>query len=229
MKTLQILAPSAFAPALLRLSEIYGHCDLNFRWGPAAGAAPTSIVSQLKSQTAADAALLPGPLMSQQIQNGYIDQNCRAKAFKTCIAVAVSNRRASVELDTMDRLEAALLGAENIGVSEAGSGLYVRDRLIPRFKSSERITTRLRVIDGPVGKAVRDGEVELGFQQRIELMAIEGITILHCIPEAAMNPTPIEIGAIVGSPNQQEVKDFAAFFASNEAGAVLNEMGLDAP
>ncbi len=60
-------------------------------------------------------------------------------------------------------------------------------------------------------------------------MAIEGITILHCIPEAAMNPTPIEIGAIVGSPNQQEVKDFAAFFASNEAGAVLNEMGLDAP
>ena len=66
----------------------------------------------------------------------------------------------------------------------------------------------------PVGALVAGGEVELGFQQRSELIHLQGITLVGDLPEAIRIDTIFSAGICTAATQSAAARALLAFMAS---------------
>src|SRR5690606_37393516 len=87
------------------------------------------------------------------------------------------------DIGTGDALRAAVLAAPSIGYSTGPSGVALQ-ALFARWGIADEVKQRtVQAPPGvPVGTLIARGEVALGFQQRSELIHVEGIDILGPLP-----------------------------------------------
>ena len=78
----------------------------------------------------------------------------------------------------------------------------------------------------PVGTLVAQGEVELGFQQLSELMALPGITVVGALPPEIQITTVFSAALSVTSTQADAVREVLAFMASPAADAVKRRNGM---
>ncbi|NIZ11964.1 substrate-binding domain-containing protein [Phaeobacter sp. HF9A] len=192
-----VLAPAAFASALNALApEMEG---VTFIYGPATGATPESITSRLQAGEQFDLVLLPEALVQAELSVGRL-VGAPARVFASTVAFCVPEGAACPDLSTEAELSKALRAAATIGLSAAGSGKFFRDVLLPALGLAEAVSAKLHTItDRPVGRAVAEGQVALGFQQKAELLEVEGLTVIDDLADIARNDTWIAVARRPGS------------------------------
>jgi molybdate transport system substrate-binding protein len=67
----------------------------------------------------------------------------------------------------------------------------------------------------PVGSLVASGQAALGFQQRSELLGVEGITVVGDLQGSAAYVTTFSGGVAVSSAQAKQAADFLAFLSSD--------------
>ena len=99
------------------------------------------------------------------------------------VAVAVRDGAPQPDLSSEAAVRAAVAAARTIGYSTGPSGVQLA-RLFERWGLADSLRERIVTPPPgvPVGTLVASGEVELGFQQLSELMALPGITVLGPLP-----------------------------------------------
>ena len=104
------------------------------------------------------------------------------------------------DISTVEALKQTLLNAKSIAHSKAGqSGIHVA-RLIEQLGVADAVRNKLIIHpSGLVAERVVSGEVELGFQQISELMAVKGVDIIGPLPDAVQLKTIVAAGVGVGS------------------------------
>lgn len=229
--TLRILAPKAFQPAVAALADAFSRrsgtvVDLTF--GPAAGADPGTIESRLEAGEDLQLVLLPAAMTDRQVALGRLCADARVDAMRSMLALCVRTGSTRPDISTVDALRGTLQDAPSIGLSQAGSGSFVRDVLLDRLGLVETVMPRCRTILGePVGAAVAKGEVDLGIQQLSELLQEDGIDIVGPLPEAAQGYTVIAATTLAGRPVTAEQAAFLQFLRSDEASGILRTAGLE--
>ena len=132
------------------------------------------------------------------------------------------------EIGSEDALRRAVLAARTIGTSTGPSGVALGTAvraLGHRRRDPRPVVTPPPGI--PVGTLVARGEVELGFQQRSELIHVEGIDVLGPLPP------PIQIvttfSAAVGARTEQPdaARALLAFMASPAAADAKRRQGME--
>jgi molybdate transport system substrate-binding protein len=121
-----------------------------------------------------------------------------------------------------------VLAASSIGYSTGPSGTALM-QLFERWGISAQVKDRLvQATPGvPVGSLVAQGKVALGFQQRSELIHLDGIEILGPMPEPVQIVTIFSGAVCTASQQAQAVRALLDFMASAQTADAKRRQGME--
>jgi molybdate transport system substrate-binding protein len=175
-----------------------------------------------------DVVLLARDAIDRLLAGGHLVADSAVDLVRSEVAIAVRSGAARPDVATEESLRRAVLAARTIGCSTGPSGVAL-GRLFERWGIAEQI--RGRVVTSPpglpVGGLIARGEVELGFQQRSELIEIEGVDVLGPLPASTEIVTTFS-GAIGTRAREPEsARAFLAFMASPVAADAKRRHGME--
>jgi len=175
---------------------------------------------RVRAAEAFDFAVLAADVIDQLIVSGHVDAHSRIDVARSSLALAVRAGAPVPDVTTEAALREAVLCARGVGYSTGPSGAHVI-RLFERWGIAAAIApSAVQAPPGvPVGMLVARGEVELGFQQRSELIDLPGITCLTSLPPEVQLDTVFSAGVCRTARQRDAASAFLAFLASPETGA----------
>ena len=177
-----------------------------------------------------DVVMLASDAIDRLIASGHLMAGSRTDLFRSPVALAVHAGARAPDISSADAVKQAFLAARNVGYSTGPSGTHLM-KLIERWGLAEHLASRtVQAPPGvPVAALVARGEVELGLQQRSELMHHAGIRVLGDLPPGAEFITTFSAGLCPGrAPAQvRAVRELLACITSPEAAATVRAHGME--
>jgi len=152
----------------------------------------------------------------------------RIDLVRSPVAIAARQGAPKPDVSSEVALKAAVLAARRISYSTGPSGVHLA-KLFDRWGISADIAPRVvQAPPGvPVGSLVARGDVDLGFQQLSELMNLQGIEVLGCLPGETQFITTFSAGLCATSKQAGAVRAMLAFMNSSEAAEAKRRHGME--
>lgn len=175
---------------------------------------------RVRAAEAFDFVVLAADVIDQLIVSGDVDAHSRIDVARSSLALALRAGAPVPDVSTEAALREAVLRARGVGYSTGPSGAQVM-RLFERWGIAAALAPRVvQAPPGvPVGTLVARGEVELGFQQRSELIDLPGVTCVTSLPAEVQAETVFSAGVCRTACHRDAASAFLAFVASPEADA----------
>lgn len=227
----KVMSSGGFYSALEELAPLYERTTGNkiiLISGSSMGSSPTAIPARLKRGEEADLVIMAGSELDKLIEEGLVVPGSRVDLVLSKIGMAVRAGAPKPDISTTDAFIRTLLDAKSIGYSASASGTYLSEQLFPRLGIWETIKDKSKlIVKDRVGSWVARGDLEIGFQQVSELLAIPGIDFVGPIPDELQKVTVFSVGVAVGSKELAEGEKLVRFFLSSEARPVIIKQGLE--
>jgi molybdate transport system substrate-binding protein len=214
MTTLRLISSMATKPLLADLVALYkAHApDVQVRVESVGG---VDAVRRVQAGETFDGVVLASDAIDKLITSGHVLAGNRADLVRSSVAVAVAAGQAMPDISTEAALRAAVLAAPKLGYSTGPSGVQLA-KLFEAWGITEEIAPR--IVQARPGVSVASllvqGQVTLGFQQRSEMLGVQGIRLVGSLPQA-VEITTIFSGAIASSsPQAQALRALLAFWTS---------------
>ncbi|MEJ7137583.1 substrate-binding domain-containing protein [Amphibiibacter pelophylacis] len=209
--------------------------DLARAWGTVGGVAlqiesvgGVEAARRVVAGEAFDLIFLASDALERLDASGHLLPGSRVDLARSGVVVAVAAGAPLPRLDSAATLREAVRAAPSVGVSTGPSGAALT-QLFARWGLLDEIQPRLVTAPPgtPVGELVARGEVSLGFQQRAELIHLEGLTLADLPPDAQI--TTVFGGAMARhSPHAALGREVLAFMAAPGTAEAKRRQGMDA-
>lgn len=227
MTTLRLISSMATKPLLADLVVLYQTQapDVQVLVESVGG---VDAAKRVQAGEAFDGVVLASNAIDKLIAGGHVLTGSRADLVHSDVAVAVPAGAPVPDISTEAALKAAILAAPTLGYSTGPSGV----QLAKQFEAwgiAEQIAPRIvQAKPGvPVGSMVASGDVALGFQQRSEMMGVQGITLVGGLPKAVEIITTFS-GSVAASCAQPDaMRALLAFWQSSACDALKRQHGMD--
>ena len=227
MTTLRLISSMATKPLLADLVVLYQTQapDVQVLVESVGG---VDAAKRVQAGEAFDGVVLASNAIDKLIAGGHVLAGSRADLVHSDVAVAVPAGAPVPDISTEAALKAAILAAPTLGHSTGPSGV----QLAKQFEAwgiAEQIAPRIvQAKPGvPVGSMVASGDVALGFQQRSEMMGVQGITLVGGLPKAVEIITTFS-GSVAASCAQPDaMRALLAFWQSSACDALKRQHGMD--
>lgn len=177
-----------------------------------------------------DVVMLASDAIDRLIASGHFSAGSRTDLFLSPVALAVREGAPLPDISTEDAVKQAFLAARSVGYSTGPSGTHLMT-LIERWGLSASMAGRIVQAPAgvPVAALVASGEVDLGLQQRSELLHQAGIRVLGNLPPGADFITTFSAGLCPGrrETQVQAVRELLDFVTSPEAAATVRAHGME--
>ncbi len=175
-----------------------------------------------------DLVVLAADAIDKLLASGHAVAGSKTDLVHSAVAVAVRAGAARPDIGSEAALRHALQAARRIGYSTGPSGTALLE-LFERWGMSEALSERIvQAPPGvPVGALVARGEVELGFQQRSELMHLPGIDLLGEMPAEAQIRTTFSAALCSASAQPGAVRELLAFLGSPATAQLKQRHGFE--
>lgn len=147
---------------------------------------------------------------------------------KSKVAVAVPQGQPHPRLANADDVRAAVLAAGSIAYSTGPSGVAMLEwfeRWGIRAQLEDRLVQAKPGI--PVGSLVAGGTASLGFQQRSELIHVEGVDVVGPLPSDMEILTTFSGAVGANSTRAEDAAHLLAFLGSEEIAAIRRAEGFE--
>jgi molybdate transport system substrate-binding protein len=175
-----------------------------------------------------DVVVLAADAIDKLVASGRALAGSRTDLVHSGVAVAVRAGAPRPDIDSEAALRQALLAARSIGYSTGPSGVALL-KLFERWGIADAL--RVRIVQAPpgvpVGALVARGEVELGFQQRSELMHLEGIDLIGEMPPGAQIVTTFSAALCTVSTQAAAVRELLEYMQSPQTAALKRRHGME--
>ena len=175
-----------------------------------------------------DAVVLSSLAIDELLREGLLVSGSKVDLVSSSVAVAVRAGAQRPDIGTEAELRSAVLAARSLGFSTGPSGVELT-RLLERWGIAE--TVRERIVTPPpgipVGALVARGEVELGFQQRSELIHLAGIDVVGPLPAAVQIVTTFSAALGSHSGRREAARALLEFLCSDRAREAKQRQGMD--
>ena len=223
MAEISVMASAAFKEAFLELVPQFerasGH-KVTTQWVPS-----VQMMSRLKGGEVVDLVLLNTDALNELRAAGIITE--RIDFAKSGVAVAVRAGAPKPDISSGEALKRAVLAAESVAYSTGPSGIYLVG-LFQRMGIAEQIKPKVKQVQGELaGAPVARGEVEIGFQQMSELMAVSGIDIVGPLPPDIQKITVFSGGVHARAKEPDVARALVAFFKTPAASPVIRRKGME--
>lgn len=133
------------------------------------------------------------------------------------------------DLSSVEALKRELRAARKVGYSTGPSGVYLAG-IFKRWGIADELAPKLVLAPSGVmvGTFIARGEVDFGFQQKSELLQVEGVDYAGALPAEIGLITAFTAGFPVSGKKEEFVKEWVSFFSSPGALPVLKKHGLEA-
>ena len=177
-----------------------------------------------------DLVVLAADAIDKLLAGGHALAGSKADLVQSAVAVAVRAGAPRPDIGSEDALRRAVLAAHRIGDSSGPSGTALL-QMFERWGVADAL--RERIVQAPpgvpVGALVARGEVELGFQQRSELMHLGGIDMIGDLPEGARILTTFSAAACAKSAQPQAARELLDFMRGPDTAALKRRHGMEPP
>lgn len=175
-----------------------------------------------------DVVVLASDALAKLVDAGRVMAGSVVDLVHSGVAVAVKAGAPRPDLASEASVKAAVLAARSIGYSTGPSGTALL-KLFERWGIAAQLQGRLVQARAgvPVGALVASGEVELGFQQRSELIHLQGITLVGDLPEAIRIDTIFSAGICAAATQSAAARALLAFMASPETAQAKRAQGME--
>lgn len=184
---------------------------------------------RIQTGEAFDMVILASDAIDKLIASGHLLAGSRVDIVRSPISVAIKSGAFCVDISTAKALKDALISASSISYSTGPSGVYLA-QLFEKMGIAEPMKSKTKASPPgvPVGSLVANGEVELGFQQRSELINIEGIDLLGNLPDEVAYITTFSAGIPVNTSAESAaaVKTFLSFANSAQSVHIKQSQGM---
>ena len=174
-----------------------------------------------------DFVVLASDAIDKLVAGGSVVAGTRVDLVNSGVAIAVRAGAPRPDVASEEALKQAVLAAASVGYSTGPSGVALL-KLFERWGIASALQGRLvqAPLGIPVGSLVAKGEVALGFQQRSELIHLQGIALLGPMPAAVAIDTIFSGGLCRASTQGEAVHELLAFMASADAAEAKRRNGM---
>ena len=199
-------------------------------FGASMGTTPTAIPIRLARGEPDDVVIMVGYALDDLIKAGLVVPGSKVELGVAHTVLAVKAGAPKPDISTVDALKHTLLTAKSIGYSDSASGVYLSKELFPKLGVADQIKGKAKQIDGtPVGLNVASGDVEIGFQQRSEMMTVPGIDIVGPLPPGADYAVVYAAGVATNAKEPQAARALIVYLASPAAADMVRKSGMELP
>lgn len=175
-----------------------------------------------------DLVVLADDAIERLMAAGHVRPGSRVDLVHSSTVVGVREGSPLPDIGSEAALRAAVLAAPTLGYSTGPSGVRLQ-QLFERWGIAAEIQPRIvQAPPGvPVASLVAQGQVALGFQQRSEMMGVQGITLVGGLPKAVEIITTFS-GSVAASCAQPDaMRALLAFWQSSACDALKRQHGMD--
>ena len=230
-RQLTVMTSGTFAPALAVLGPGFERetgVSLTVVRGASLGDSPTSIPSRLSTDEYADVIILSKDSLSRLMEQGEVRPETSVELARSRIAMAVRAGAEKPDITTVDAFIDAVRQAESFGYSASVSGTYLSTEVFPELGIWEEIESKsFRVSDEPVAALVARGEIEIGFQQVSEILAVDGVELAGPLPDELQRVTTFSAAVTARSVNLTSAQALLEFLSSESVADTIASMGLE--
>ena len=177
-----------------------------------------------------DVVILGSDAIDKLIAAGHLLKGSRVDLVTSPIAIATKSGAFRADITSASSLKDSLLKAKSISYSTGPSGVYLA-QLFEKMGIAEQLKAKTVVPPPgiPVGSLVAKGEVEIGFQQRSELINIEGIEVLGNLPDEVAYITTFSAGIpeTCSAASREAVNRFLVFANSEQTASLKQSQGMN--
>jgi molybdate transport system substrate-binding protein len=183
---------------------------------------------RVQADEAFDIVFLASDAIAKLVQSGHLVADSRVNLADSGVAMAVRAGALTPDISGGDAVRAAVLAAKTISYSTGPSGVALA-KLFEAWGIAAEIKDRIVTAPPgvPVGSLVAKGEVELGFQQRSELIHLEGITLLGNLPADIQITTTFSAAVSKACAHPEEARALLAFLTSEQAADAIRRQGME--
>ena len=197
-------------------------------WGPAVGTAANAIPVRLARGEWADVLIVVGYALDDQINAGKVVSGSKVDFARSAIGMAVREGAPKPDVSSVDALRRTLLAAQSIVYPDDANGVYLRSELFRRLGIEGQMASKSRMIPAErVARVIADGEAEIGFQQIVELLPVDGVTLVGSLPAEVQRYTVFSGGIATNAKNPAGAEALIRFLSSPDAAPSIEGSGLE--
>lgn len=228
---IKVLAGSAVIPAMEVLIPQFerasGHKVVSDFDG-AIGA----MTKRIEKGEAADVVIVSRQQIESLEKSAKVIQGTRADLAKLGVGVFVRKGALKPDISSVEAFKRTLLAAKSIGYNDPAAGAPVSIYLIGAFDRlgiAAEMQPKTVVFKQRSERfaAVARGDVEIGFNQISEILAVPDVDLVGPLPAAIQNYTLFTAAVVATSKHVGTAKEFIAFITSPAAAAVMRSKGFE--
>jgi molybdate transport system substrate-binding protein len=197
-------------------------------WGPVAGTAANAIHVRLARGERADVLIVVGDALDNQINAGKVVSGSKVDFARSAIGIAAREGAPKADVSSVDALRRTLLAAKSIVYPDDANGVYIGNELFRRLGIEGRVESKSRMIPAErVASVIANGEAELGFQQIVELLPVDGVTVVGSLPAEVQRYTVFSGGIATNAKNPAGAAALILFLSSPAAAPAIEGTGLE--
>jgi molybdate transport system substrate-binding protein len=223
--TLKILSGGAMRPLLLEATPLFeqrasgSKLDIRF--------ALTSVLAkEIEAGARFDVALLPRGELDALAQTGNIAAGTQTDITRSAVGLCVRAGARKPDIGTVAALKRMLLDAASLGYSDGPSGAYVAD-LLGRLGVAEQMKGKTRLTSAPVAELVARGEAEIGIQQIVAILPVDGAELVGPLPAELQNIIVYAAGVSARTADAATARAFIGFLRAPEVARIIRAKGME--
>jgi molybdate transport system substrate-binding protein len=175
----------------------------------------------------ADLIVATASAIDELIREGKIIQGTRTDLAVSGIGACVRAGQPRPDISSVDALKRTLLSAKSVSYSRAGqSGIHFA-KVIEQLGIADIVRAKAKInSSGLVGEVVLRGEVELGFQQASEILAVKGVDLIGMLPEAVQLNSLFAAGIGAATHHRNSAQALIEQLCTEHAARIMRDNGL---
>jgi molybdate transport system substrate-binding protein len=175
----------------------------------------------------ADLIVATASAIDELIREGKIIQGTRTDLAVSGIGACVRAGQPRPDISSVDALKRTLLSAKSVSYSRAGqSGIHFA-KVIEQLGIADVVRAKAKInSSGLVGEVVLRGEVELGFQQASEILAVKGVDLIGLLPEAVQLNSLFAAGIGAATHRRNSAQALIGQLCTEHAARIMRDNGL---
>jgi len=209
------------------LADLTAERELGLTHLDVRSAGGVEVSRRLREGEVADVAVLARGAIEALVRDGIVDESTVLPLFRSDVVVGVPRGAPLPDVTTVKSLRAALLASRRIGYSTGPSGSALL-ALVQAWGLTEGLADKwVQAPSGvPVARLIADGAADLGFQQRSELTAAPGVTVVGPMPPGAAIMTTFTGAVPTSARHRQEAMEALARLGAPSAHEIIRRHAL---